>query len=117
MRQQRPLHRSNRNQRRQKSLIHRNGWHSLALAYAPSYTAGRTTGIVMDSGDYVSVLNFIDFFPFHAKPMKAVNETGVFVDGSRRRCCKIPAGTCNSQCGAGGGLRAKAQSEPGVVGE
>ena len=66
---------------------------------------------------YVSVLTFIDFFPFHAKPMKAVNETGVFVDGSRRRCCKIPAGTCNSQCGAGGGLRAKAQSEPGVVGE
>ena len=66
---------------------------------------------------YVSVLNFIDFFPFHAKPMKAVNETGVFVDGGRRRCCKIPAGTCSSQCGAGGGLRAKAQSEPGVVGE
>ena len=30
---------------------------------------------------YVSVLNFIDFFPFHAKPMKAINETGVFVDG------------------------------------
>ena len=30
---------------------------------------------------YVSVLNFIDFFPFHAKPMKAVNETGVFVNG------------------------------------
>ena len=30
---------------------------------------------------YVSVLNFVDILPFHAKPTKAVNETGVFVDG------------------------------------
>ena len=36
--------------------------------------------------------------------------------GGSRQCCAIPTGTCNSQCGAGGGLRAKAQSEPSVVG-
>ena len=30
---------------------------------------------------YVSVLYFLDILPFYAKLMKAVNETGVFVDG------------------------------------
>ena len=30
---------------------------------------------------YVSVLYFVDILPFCAKLMKAVNETGVFVDG------------------------------------